>query len=75
MIEGAPTPKNKIKRVWFNTIKKTTMVEWYDGTKTTVRCHPKDVYDKEKGLAMCFVKRLYNNRGCFNNELRKYLED
>ena len=26
-----------------------------------------DEFDLEKGIAMCFMKRWYDNRGCFND--------
>lgn len=35
-----------------------TIVKWSDGTKTVVKCHEEDTYDKEKGLALCYVKKF-----------------
>lgn len=74
LIDAPQRPFSKIKNVYFNPTKRTTTVKWYDNTTTTVRCHPEDEYDKEKGIAMCFMKRCYGNRGCFNNEFKKYID-
>lgn len=38
-----------------------TIVLWSDGTKTVVRCGERDKYDKEKGLALCFMKKALGN--------------
>ena len=45
----------EIKKVIFNN--PATIVIWADGTKTVVKRQKGDRYDKEKGLAMAFVKR------------------
>ena len=49
-----------------------TVVFWCDGTKTVVKCHEDDVYDKEKGLAMAYMKKLYGNNGSFNEVLKRW---
>lgn len=58
------------ERVIFN--EPATIVFWSDGTKTTVKCHKDDGYDKEKGLAMAFMKRMYGNDGYFNEIIKKW---
>lgn len=35
-----------------------TIVFWWDGTKTVVKCHDED-YDPEKGLAMALCRKLW----------------
>lgn len=35
-----------------------TIVFWSDGTKTTAKCQAPDVYDPEKGVMMCTLKKL-----------------
>lgn len=62
----------KIKDVYYN--KPATIVWWDDGTKTVVKCQYKngDRYDKEKGLAMAIIKKLYGNNGSFNEIFRKW---
>ena len=32
-----------------------------------------DVYDKEKGLAMCITKKFFGNKGNFNKVFKKYI--
>lgn len=50
-----PEDLSMIKKVIFNN--PATIVIWADGTKTVVKRQKGDRYDKEKGLAMAFVKR------------------
>lgn len=38
-----------------------TVVFWSDKTKTVVKAMPGDIYDPEKGVAMCFMKRMLGN--------------
>ena len=69
-----PRPKDPIKQVYINPKKGTTTILWEDGTKTMVTCI-EETFDLEKGIAMCFMKKMYDNRGCFNEFLKKWLED
>lgn len=51
-----------------------TIVYWKDGTKTVVKCQEGDTYDKEKGLALCFMKKMLGNKsGDFNRTLKEWL--
>ena len=59
------------KRVIFND--PATIVIWEDGSKTIVKCQKGDVYDPEKGLALCFMKKTLGNKGNFNNVLKTEL--
>ena len=53
--------KFEVKKVIFNG--KATIVMWNDGTKTISKWNAvEEVYDPEKGLAMCFVKKALGNR-------------
>lgn len=63
----------RIKKVIFNG--PATIVFWLDGTKTIVKCGPGDEFDPEKGIAMCFVKKLYNNKGKYNNAFKKWVDE
>lgn len=65
-------PKCDVK-IYSNEEKKTTVAIWPDGQKTIVKCQPGDKFDAEKGVAMCFVKKYFNNRGCFNEWIREVL--
>ena len=38
-----------------------TIVLWADGTRTVVKCSPHDIYDPEKGLALCYMKKALGN--------------
>lgn len=48
-----------------------TIVIWKDGTKTIVKCQNGEAYDREKGVAMCFMKKAMGNKGNFNDIFRK----
>ena len=69
-----PKPKDPVKSILINPIKNATTVVWNDGTVTMVHCDGEE-FDAEKGIAMCFMKKAFDNRGCFNDFLKKYLED
>lgn len=63
-------PYFNIKKVIFNN--PATVVYWEDGTKTVVKCDEDDYYDKETGLALCFMKKALGNKGNYNDILKKY---
>ncbi len=69
-----PTSPLHIKDVIFNN--PATIVFWSDGTKTVCTCSEEDMYDPEKGLALCCMKKLlYKNKGhIFNNARAKWLK-
>ena len=51
-----------------------TIVFWRDGTKTVVKCQQGDTYDKEKGLALCFMKKALGGKSAdLNTELKRWL--
>lgn len=61
----------EIERVIFND--PATIVIWKDGTKTVVKCQEGDVYDAEKGLALCISKKALGNKGNFNEVFKKWV--
>lgn len=63
--------KYEISKVIFHN--PATIVFWEDGTKTVVTCQEGDLYDREKGLALCFMKKALGNKGQFNEILKKYI--
>lgn len=63
----------KIEKVIFND--PATIVIWSDNTKTIVKCQPGDTYSKELGLAMCISKKFLGNKGNFNEEFKKWLQE
>ncbi len=64
-----------IKKVIFNA--PATIVLWNDGTKTVVKCSENDIFDPEKGLAFCFLKKLLGNNyyKTIRSEVNKYDEE
>lgn len=61
--------KHVYKKVIYNP--PATIVLWADGSKTVVKCSPDDVYDPEKGLYLCFMKKFINNDTEFKKILRE----
>ena len=75
LFDGGQTidmPTVQISKVIFN--KPATIILWQDGTKTVVKCQKGDKYDKEKGLAMCIVKKALGNQGNYNNFFKKWVK-
>lgn len=64
---------HSIKKVVFNN--PATVVFWYDGTKTVVKCQPEDVYDKRMGLALCIAKKALGNKGNYNKVFDKWIPE
>lgn len=64
---------HSIKNVIFND--PATIVFWYDGTKTVVKCQPGDTYDKRMGLALCIAKKALGNKGNYNNVFDKWIPE
>lgn len=64
--------KPTIKNVIFND--PATIVMWSDGTKTVVKCGENDVFDPEKGVAMCCMKKLIGTNKTGSNYLDKVQE-
>lgn len=63
-----------IKDVIFNP--PATIVLWADGTKTVVKCQENEgEYSKEVGLAMCICKKVYGNKGNYNNIFKKFIKE
>ena len=70
LLVAPPKPQNQYKKIIVNKEKETICILWNDETKTIMRPQPGECFDIEKGIAMCFMKKMYNNRGCFNNVFR-----
>lgn len=62
-----------MQKVIFN--EPATIVIWDDGTKTVVKCGERDVYDPEKGLALCFMKKMLGNTGRYYETVKKALAE
>lgn len=48
-----------------------TIILWNDGTKTIVRCGPDDEFDKEKGIAMCILKKMFGS----SHQMSKWMKE
>ena len=70
LIKGPRRPEKLYKQVVVNKSKRTICVVWKDGTHTVMKCHPEDEWDEEKGIAMCFMKKVFQNRGCYYDTFR-----
>lgn len=70
LIKGPRKPEKPYKQVIVNESKRTICVVWKDGTHTVMKCHPEDEWDEEKGIAMCFMKKVFQNRGCYYDTFR-----
>ena len=63
-------PEKPYKQVVVNKSKRTICVVWKDGTRTIMKCPPEDEWDEEKGIAICFMKKAFDNRGCYYDTFR-----
>lgn len=61
----------RIENVIFNN--PATIVFWADGDKTVVKCQPGDTFNKELGLAMAICKKVYGNRGSYNEVFKEWV--
>lgn len=65
----------KIKNIYENHDKGITTVLWTDGDVTTLTCDDFDYWDREKVIGLAYMKKHYGNRGCYNNEIRKWCRE
>lgn len=49
-----------------------TIVFWNDGTKTVVKCTERETFDYEKGVALCYMKKLLGNDNSFKHVFKKF---
>lgn len=49
-----------------------TIVFWDDGTKTVVKCTERETFDYEKGVALCYMKKLLGNDNSFKHVFKKF---
>lgn len=63
----------QIDRVIFNA--PATIVFWADGTKTVVKCQDGDTYSKETGLAVAIAKKVFGNKGNFNEVFKQFIPE
>lgn len=68
--KGLSLMNPEIEKVIFN--EPATIILWKDGTKTVVQAQDGEPFDKEKGLAMAFMKKVCGNKGNYNEIFRKF---
>ena len=72
LVDGLARPDDGLNKVIFDEAAGVTVALWKDGTKTIIRCQKGDVFDKEKAIALCYMKKALGNRGSFNETLKKW---
>lgn len=75
VVYAPPKPTGGIENIYLNEDKGVVVIKWVDGTKTKVKCQNNEPFDAEKGIALCFMKRAFHNRGCYNDVFKKYIEE
>lgn len=70
---SAPKVPKPYKHIFVDKEKETVCVVWLDGSRTIMKPHG-EPFDIEKGIALCFMKKQYGNRGCFNNAFKDITE-
>ena len=61
---------DNIEKVIFN--EPATIILWKDKTKTVVKAQDGEPFDKEKGFLMALVKKLGQNKGNYNEVIKKW---
>jgi len=73
MVDRATFKRNQqkgkgIKQIFSNN--PTTVILWEDGTKTISKCSVNDVYNVERGIEICMIKKAF---GMSNQEYKRYM--
>ena len=66
------TLSNQIEKVIFN--EPATIILWKNGHKTVVKAQDGEPFDKEKGFLMAIEKKMNDNKGNYNNIIKKWCE-
>lgn len=71
---GMLLSEHDIKDVIFNN--PATVIIWADGSKTVVKCQEDDCehMTPESGIAIAIMKKVFGNKGNYNNALRRLVE-
>lgn len=66
--------ESDIKEVIFNG--PATIIKWADNTKTVVKCQDEDKesYSPEAGIAIAVMKKVFGNKGNYNNIFNRLLK-
>lgn len=75
LIQAPPRKDSGIKKVYINKKKQAITILWKDKTSTTVICQPGDIFDEEKGILACYMKRTFENRGYYNEIIKNAIKN
>ena len=75
LVQAPPRKNSGIKKVYINKMKKTTTILWTDNTSTTVACQEGDTFDEEKGILACYMKKVFENRGYYNEIIKDAIKN
>lgn len=75
LVEAPPRKNSGIKKVYINKKKKTVTILWTDNTNTTVTCQNGDTFDEEKGILACYMKKVFENRGYYNEIIKDAIKN
>lgn len=75
MLKHRPEKNSCIKKVYINEKKKTVTILWVDDTNTTVTCQKGDTFDEEKGILACYMKKVFENRGYYNEIIKDAIKN
>lgn len=75
LVEAPPRKNSCIKKVYINEKKKTVTILWVDDTNTTVTCPKGDTFDEEKGILACYMKKVFENRGYYNEIIKDAIKN
>ena len=75
LVEAPPRKNSCIKKVYINEKKKTITILWVDNTNTTVTCQKEDTFDEEKGILACYMKKVFENRGYYNEIIKDAIKN
>ena len=75
LVEAPPRKNSCIKKVYINEKKKTVTILWVDDTNTTVTCQKGDTFDEEKGILACYMKKVFENRGYYNEIIKEAIKN
>ena len=63
----------KVKKIIFNP--PATIVIWKDKHKEVVKCSDDEEFQPEVGVAMCFMKRIFESRNQFTKMVDSFIND
>lgn len=75
LVEAPPRKDSGIKKVYINKNKQAITILWKDKTSTTVICQPGDTFDEEKGILACYMKKVFENRGYYNEIIKDAIKN